>query len=258
MSLPSPINFLPIAGVVPCKPYTFTFSYTETNEQHVKGGKNTLSAWLGDATTGTSMPTVGTGGAVYPGYWQLDWNPVRASAGEYFITAAVLSNSNATYTTKNQLFTIDAGSDESCINATATATLMSIVLEPGAGAATATPLPSLIPVTASSSTERTQLARAAKAGLAVGIIVIFFGLLAAILFVRRRRAARAQKARVPELPAYVPELPAYATVVPVGTLMAEKEKTDMDSKSELGPSLDYDRESLRSVPPVYIYHQGDV
>ncbi|TDL24422.1 hypothetical protein BD410DRAFT_88377 [Rickenella mellea] len=254
MSLSSPINFLPLAPIVPCQPYTFTFTYTETDERHVEGETNMFTAGVFNASTGANMLTLTNGGAVYPGYWQFDWNPVKASAGVYYITASVVSTSNVTYKPMLQPFTIEAGSDESCINAAVTEAPISLVLSSGATVAPVTVTGFAAPsstsiVEAGSSTGRRT---GAIAGLTIGIIAILFGLLAAILFVRRRRAARAQKAQVPELPTYVPELPAYAAVVPV---MTEKEK-DTDRKSAIGPLSDYDRESLRSVPPSY--HLGDV
>ncbi|TDL24419.1 hypothetical protein BD410DRAFT_785885 [Rickenella mellea] len=241
MSLPSPINFLPIASVIPCEPFTFTFSYTETDEWHVAGETNTFTAWVGKADTGSILQTLTNGDAVYPAYWQVGWDPVIASAGEHFIAAAVLSNSNASYTTTSQLFTIEAGPNESCLNATP-ATAVPIALVPTEAISFATPTA----FASSSTTGRTQLAIGTIAGLAIGIIAVLFGLLAAILFVRRRRAARAQLAQDSELPD-------YATVVRVGPLI---EKKDIDGKSDLGPPLDYDRESMRSVPPAY--HHGDV
>ncbi|TDL24420.1 hypothetical protein BD410DRAFT_826980 [Rickenella mellea] len=251
MSLPSPITFAPITGVVPCEPYAFRFTYTETDEGHVKGVTNMFSATVGDATTGTDLLTMNNGGAVYPGYWQLEWNPVKAGAGEYFIATEVLSNSNATYTTDSQLFTIEAGSDESCINATTT---ISLVLSSGTPVASGTATGTGI-AAPSSAAERTQLTRGAIAGLIAGIIAILFGVLAAILFVRRRRAVatRVRRAQAIELPTYVPALSTYAMAIPARSPMAEMEKRDMDSKGEFGPRSDYDRESLRSVPSLYLH-----
>ncbi|TDL24415.1 hypothetical protein BD410DRAFT_785871 [Rickenella mellea] len=231
--LPSPIYFPEITNVTTCEPYEFTFAYVSTSPTFTSNvSENTLTAyvqWIIGDDPGVMEYTLVNNVTLYPSFTSLIWSPVDAGPGAYVIKGNVYSDAGIVYEETSRFFSIEAGTDESCITQSVVATTTA-----------ANDVPTSTAIESASTTGRSKLSGGAIAGIVIGIVAVkLIALLVAIVLMRRRRAA-AQKsqARSSFRMATIPTPP------PLPPMTKEEEK-------EREAYMWSDTASLRSIPPPY-------